>query len=52
MNNKKNGVTVLIYASAGSLSGVFYWLHVKNSNHLYYLVTCKTQNLIARVKLF
>ena len=26
---------MLVYASAGSLNWVFYWLRVKNSNHLH-----------------
>ena len=26
---------MLVYASAGSSNGVFYWLRVKNSNHLH-----------------
>ena len=33
--NKKNGVIVLVYASAGSWNGVFYWLRVKTSYHLH-----------------
>ena len=30
----KNGVTVLVYASAGFKMGYFYWLCIKSSNHL------------------